>query len=111
MPSAPDSKQSTVTPSEQGSNRYEDRRTRETEGAVRTGERSRNLLKGRTGEAERIVAKGTPDKKAPENPIFAKLAIVSTFLMSLFICSISFIILWEQKQQFVSQLTTSARVW
>jgi len=25
--------------------------------------------------------------------------------MSLFICSISFIILWEQKQQFVSQLT------
>jgi len=32
--------------------------TEETDGAVRTGERSKKLLKGRTREAEKIAAKG-----------------------------------------------------
>lgn len=106
MPSAPDSKQSTVTPSEQGSNRYEDRRnTRDR----RSGEDRRKKQEPFEGPDRR----GGKDRRQGERrtrkhrriPIFAKLAIVSTFLMSLFICSISFIILWEQKQQFVSQLT------
>ena len=106
MPSEPESKQATDTPSEQGSIRYEDRRNRRDR---RSGENRRKKQKPFEGPDRRSgkdCRKGERrTRKHRRMPIFAKLAIVSTFFMSLFICSISFIILWEQKQQFVSQLT------
>ena len=106
MPSAPDSKFPIATPSEQGLNPYRDRRS---SGDRRSGEdrrRKQEPFEGadrRSGKDRRVGERRV--RKHRRIPIFAKLAIVSTFLMSLFICSISFIILWEQKQQFVWQLT------
>ncbi|MGE5843205.1 MAG: adenylate/guanylate cyclase domain-containing protein, partial [Deltaproteobacteria bacterium] len=102
----PESRNATATPSEQNSNGYEDRR----------GSRGRRSGEDRRKKQEPIEG---PDRRSGKDrrkgerrarkhrriPIFAKLAIVSTLLTSLFICSISFIILWEQKKQFVSQLT------
>ena len=106
MPSAPDSKFPIATPSEQGLNPYRDRRS---SGDRRSGEdrrKNQEPFEGpdrRSGKDRRVGERRV--RKHRRIPIFAKLAIVSTFLMSLFICSISFIILWEQKQQFVWQLT------
>ena len=105
MPSSPDSKYATATPSEQGSNRYEDRRNSRDRRSGEDRRKKQEPFEGpdrRSGKDRREGDRRT--RKHRRIPIFAKLAIVSTFLMSLFICSISFIILWEQKQQFVSQL-------
>ena len=105
MPSSPDPKYATATPSEQGSNRYEDRRSSRDRRSGEDRRKKQEPFEGpdrRSGKDRRKGDRRT--RKHRRIPIFAKLAIVSTFLMSLFICSISFIILWEQKQQFVSQL-------
>jgi adenylate cyclase len=105
MPLAPDSKYATVTPSEQGSNRYEDRRSSRDRRSGEERRKKQESFEGQDRRSGKDRRKG--DRRARKHrriPIFAKLAIVSTFLMSLFICSISFIILWEQKQQFISQL-------
>ena len=106
MPDTPDSKQSTAMPSEPGTSRYEDRRDRR-------DRRSDEDRRKKQEPFERPDRRSEKDRRTGERrarrrwriPMLAKLAIVSTFLMSLFICFISFIILWEQKQQFVSQLT------
>ena len=106
MPSSPDPKHATVTPSEEGANRYEDRRDSRDRRSGEDRRKKQEPFEGpdrRNGKDRRKGERRT--RKHRRIPIFAKLAIVSTFLMSLFICSISFIILWEQKQQFVSQLT------
>jgi adenylate cyclase len=105
MPSSPDSKFGITTPSAQGSNRYEDRRNSRERRSGEDRRKKQEPFEGpdrRSGKDRRRGERRT--RKHRRIPIFAKLAIVSTFLMSLFICSISFIILWEQKQQFVSQL-------
>ncbi len=106
MRATPDSKQSTAMPSEPGTSRYEDRRNRR-------DRRSDEDRRKKQEPFERPDRRSEKDRRTGERrarrrwriPMLAKLAIVSTFLMSLFICFISFIILWEQKQQFVSQLT------
>jgi adenylate cyclase len=106
MPAASESTHATATPSEQGSNRYEDRRNRRDRRSGEDRRKKQESFEGpdrRSGKDRRKGERRT--RKHRRMPIFAKLAIVSTFLMSLFICSISFIILWEQKKQFVSQLT------
>jgi adenylate cyclase len=105
MLSAPDFEHTTVTPSEQGSNLYEDRRNRRDRRSGEDRRKKQEPFEGpgrRRGKERRRGERRV--RKHRRIPIFAKLAIVSTFLMSLFICSISFIILWEQKRQFISQL-------
>jgi adenylate cyclase len=102
----PDSKPTTAAPSAQGSNRYEDRRAKRDRRSGEDRRKKQEPFEGpdkRSGKDRRKEERRT--RKHRRIPIFAKLAIVSTFLMSLFICSISFIILWEQKQQFIAQLT------
>lgn len=106
MRATPDSKQSAAMPSEPGTSRYEDRRNRR-------DRRSDEDRRKKQEPFERPDRRSEKDRRTGERrarrrwriPLLAKLAIVSTFLMSLFICFISFIILWQQKQQFVSQLT------
>jgi len=106
MPLSSDLKQPEAMPSEPVPNRYEDRRSRRDRRSGEDRRKSQEPFEGpdrRSGKDRRVGERRA--KKHRRISIFAKLAIVSTFLMSLFICSISFIILWEQKKQFVSQLT------
>ncbi len=106
MSSAHESKQAADTPSEQGSNRYEDRRNRRDRRSGENRRKKQGPFEGPDRRSGKDCRKGERrTRKRRRMPIFAKLAIVSTFLMSLSTCSISFIILWEQKKQFVSQLT------
>ena len=101
-----DPKKPEATPSEPVPNRYEDRRSQRERRSGEDRRKGQEPFEGpdrRSGKDRRAGERRA--KKHRRIPIFAKLAIVSTFLMSLFICSISFIILWEQKKQFVSQLT------
>lgn len=105
MPSSPDSKCALTPPAEQGSNRYEERRGSRDRRGGEDRRKKQEPFEGPDRRSGKDRRKG--ERRARKHrriPIFAKLAIVSTFLMSLFICSISFIILWEQKQQFLSQL-------
>src|SRR4030043_463651 len=105
MPVTPDPKLSTGMSSQQVSNRYEDRRNARDRRSGEDRRKKQEPFEGpdrRSGKDRRQGERRA--RKRRRIPIFAKLAIVSTFLMSLFICFISFIILWEQKQQFVSQL-------
>jgi adenylate cyclase len=105
MLSAPDSKDTSVTPSERCTNHYENRRSSRDRRSGEDRRKKQEPFEGpdrRRGEDRRKGERRT--RKHRRIPIFAKLAIASTFLMSLFIGSISFIILWEQKQQFISQL-------
>ena len=106
MPLTPDSKQSTAFPAEPASNRYEDRRNTKDRRRGEDRRKKQEPFEGpdrRNGKDRRKGERRA--RRRRRIPIFAKLAIVSTFLMALFICFISFIILLEQKQQFISQLT------
>jgi len=92
-------------PPEQGSNRYEDRRSRRERRSGEDRRKKQASFEGpdrRSGKDRRKSERRV--RRRGRLSIFGKLAIVSTLLMSLFICFISFIILLEQKQQFISQL-------
>ncbi len=106
MPYSSDPKHSAIAPSQKGSNRYEDRRDGRDRRSDEDRRKQQEPFEGPDRRSGNDRRKGERRARRRRRiPIFAKLATVSTFLMSLFICFISFIILLEQKQQFISQLT------